>query len=285
MPAWHFRRGGAVHYWRYTTLGAPLCFNGALFQDSRRAATAVQIVGRTDPGRVRRRNEDHVAVDVELGAGMVADGMGGLRDGHVASREAVAAALAHLRRDGAVGSGESAAQRLAAALATANERVRRVARPGTGPMGTTAVAVLLGRDGCGAVAHVGDSRAYHLCGGTLRPLTRDHSLVQELQDQGLLDPAQARRSPQRNVITRAIGLEDQLRVDSVPVRLVPGELLLLCSDGLWDMLDNSRIAALLTQCPAGSEGLATCAEALIDAANAAGGMDNISVVLVRTALA
>ncbi|MDZ7670649.1 MAG: protein phosphatase 2C domain-containing protein [Gammaproteobacteria bacterium] len=239
-------------------------------------------MGRTDCGRVRRRNEDRVAADVDLGAGIVADGMGGLRDGHIASRKAVAAVMAHLRRSGAAASGETAAQYLLAALAAANEQVHRAALSGTGLMGTTAVAALLGPDGRGAVAHVGDSRAYHLRGETLIPLTRDHSVVQELQDDGLLDAAQARRSPQRNIITRAIGLKAELRADSVTLHLAPGDLLLLCSDGLWDMLEDSRIKALLVQCLAGSAGLAACAEALIDAANEAGGMDNISVVLART---
>lgn len=257
-----------------------MCFNVTTFQT---AATAVQIVGRTDPGRVRRRNEDHVAVDTDLGAGIVADGMGGLRDGHVASREAVAAVMARLRQSAAAAPGDMAAQRLLAALAAANEQVRRVAGSGSGPMGTTAVAALLGPDGRGAVAHVGDSRAYHLRGHTLTPLMRDHSLVQELQDDGLLDAAQARRSAQRNIITRAIGLEAELRADSVTLHLAPGDLLLLCSDGLWDMLEDSRIEALLSQCAAGPDGLNVCADALIEAANAAGGMDNIAVVLARTA--
>lgn len=246
----------------------------------------MQIVGKTHPGRVRRRNEDGVAVDAALGAAVLADGMGGLRDGHIASREAVTAALAYLRAyrgEGATAtdSPDNAADRAAAALLAANNCVRKASGSGGAAMGTTGVAMLLLADGTCGIAHVGDSRAYHLRGNGLTAVTRDHSLVQDLVDRGLLDADGARHSAQRNVVTRAIGLSPELRVDRTALTVAPDDILMLCSDGLWDMLDDARIEALLSRCGAGLEGLTACADALIDAANEAGGMDNIAVVLAR----
>lgn len=260
-----------------------LCFN---VRRPGRAASAVQIIGRTHPGRVRRRNEDHVAVDVALGAAVLADGMGGLRDGHIASREAVAAALEYLRTSlgdsaEATGTPEHAPDRAAAALLAANKRVREFAGSTGAVMGTTGVAMLLLADGTCGIAHVGDSRAYHLGADRLTAVTRDHSLVRELMDRGLLDAESARRSAQRNVVTRAIGMDPELLVDRTTLTLALDDILVLCSDGLWEMLHDAQIEALLRRCEAGLEGLTACADALIDAANRAGGTDNITVVLAR----
>ena len=237
----------------------------------------MDIVGRTDRGRLRERNEDSVGVDEALGVAVVADGMGGLQDGHVASREAVAAVLAHL---GATPRPLGAAA-LEAALAAADARVRACARAAASVMGTTAV-VLAMQDGCCRIAHVGDSRAYWYHRGVLAQVTRDHSMVQELVDRGLLSPQAARHSPSRNVITRAIGLDAPCQPDCVELAPAADDLLLLCSDGLWDMLEDGRIADLLTGCGAGREALCRCMDALVDAANEAGGADNVTVVLARS---
>jgi protein phosphatase len=243
----------------------------------------LQIIGRTDRGRRRARNEDHFAVDAGRGLAVLADGMGGLRDGHLASREAVAGIVEALREAQDAGAGPLPPAALEAALAAANVRLRHyaAARGAAGAMGTTGLALCLQADGRGALAHVGDSRGYRWHDGGLQRLTRDHSLAQELLEQGLADADAARGSRYRNVITRALGLEPELRPESRELRLVAGDLLLLCSDGLWDMVAEAELARLLGECGAGEVELARCADALVAAANAAGGHDNITVVLAR----
>lgn len=238
----------------------------------------MNLVARTHRGRVRLRNEDTAAVDRSLGVGMVADGMGGLTDGHVASREAVAAALGHLRQRTAFGLPNPVD--LAAALVAANAHLRRLAAGRL--MGTTAVLLCLDGAGHSAIAHTGDSRAYLWHRGRLSTLTRDHSVVQELVDQGALSREAARRSPHRNVITRALGLERDVAPDRIEVTLEAGDLLLLCTDGLWDMLDDAEIAGLLAGCGPADQDLGRCADSLVQAALDAGGHDNVSVVLART---
>lgn len=234
-----------------------------------------RLVARCHQGRVRRRNEDAVAVDEDNGLAVLADGMGGLLAGDVASGETVATVMAYLRRL----PGAPRRRDLVEALQAANRRVRSVSSGGL--MGSTALALWLGPGGEGCIGHVGDSRAYRWRDGVLEALTRDHSLVQEMVEQGLLAPERARTASERNVITRAVGLEDEVEVDTLEVDLAPGEMLLLCSDGLWDMLEDADIGALLAACQGGREALVRCAEALVEAANAAGGHDNISVVLAR----
>lgn len=238
----------------------------------------LQLVAKSDVGRVRRRNEDAVAVDEARGIAVLADGMGGLADGHLASREAVDVVFAALRDERRPSGGDA----LTEALEEANRRVLALAqRRGSGPMGTTLVVLRVAADGSAALAHVGDSRAYLWRRGTLSPLTRDHSLVQEMCDQGLMSAEAARHAPERNVLTQALGIEAPLEFAVTALRAEPGDLVLLCSDGLWDMLDDARIAALLAACGPGRRGLTDAADALIAAANAAGGHDNVSVVLAR----
>jgi serine/threonine protein phosphatase PrpC len=144
-------------------------------------------------------------------------------------------------------------------------------------MGTTLVMVVVAR-GQLVVGHVGDSRAYRLRGRRLQRLTRDHSLLQEQLDAGLITPAQAARSPHRNLVTRALGVEAEVTLEAHDYSLKHDDLLLLCSDGLTDMVDDERICGLLCHTRAG---LQDACHALVEAANAAGGRDNISVVLVR----
>ena len=226
---------------------------------------------RTDTGRQRRANEDAYFSRAPLFA--VADGMGGARAGEVASRMVVE----HLER-GLAASGGSAEERLAAVVAQANGDIHRLAssddeRAG---MGTTLTAAYVD-DTEVSFAHVGDSRAYRLRGGDLAQLTKDHSLVRELVDRGKLTEREAEDHPQRSVITRALGPEAAVKVDSFTIKGQPEDVVLLCTDGLTSMVEPERIADILRHAPSLNE----AGQRLIDAANQRGGRDNITVVLFR----
>lgn len=227
-----------------------------------------EAVARTDTGRQRRGNEDNSLVRSPLF--VVADGMGGAQAGEVASQIAVEVFAAGLPPQG------SAEEKLAEAVREANRRIHELSRAERERrgMGTTLTAAMLD-DTQLAVAHVGDSRGYLFRGGSLTRLTRDHSLVGALVEQGKLTEAEAEEHPQRSIITRALGPEPEVEVDtwSYPVR--PGDVLLLCSDGLTSMIREDRIAAVLSS----TRNLSAAADRLIDEANAAGGRDNITVVL------
>jgi serine/threonine protein phosphatase PrpC len=224
----------------------------------------------TDTGRQRRANEDSLLARSPLF--VVADGMGGAQAGEVASRIAVESFQAGLE--------DAAAPELAlAALAhTANNRIHELSHVNAeqAGMGTTLTAVYVGAEEV-AIAHVGDSRAYCFRDGQLQRLTDDHSLVDELMRQGRLTPEEALEHPQRSVITRALGPEGMVEVDTRSVRGRPGDVYLLCSDGLTTMIGEEQIAAVLLANPR----LRDAGEALITAANEAGGRDNITVVLLR----
>ncbi len=225
---------------------------------------------RTDTGRQRRANEDAYFARAPLFA--VADGMGGAQAGEVASRTAVET-LAH----GLPGSG-SIEQRLALAVQQANERIHAlsVADDERAGMGTTLTAAHLGELDL-TVVHVGDSRLYRRRGGAFERLTTDHSLVEELVKQGRLRPEEAEEHPQRSIITRALGPEQLVQPDSHTFRALDGDVYLICSDGLTSMVHEAQIAAVLAQAP----DLASAARTLVEQANAAGGRDNITVVLFR----
>ena len=220
---------------------------------------------RTDTGRARRANEDAYFVSAPLF--VVADGMGGAQAGEVAAQAAIEVFQGGLH-DGP-GSFE---ERLAAMVAAANERVHKLARSDEqlAGMGTTLTAAYLGEDDL-AIAHVGDSRLYCMRDGKLEQLTRDHTLV---GDMGLA-PEEARRHPQRSIITRALGAEDAVKVDHHTWPARPGDVFLVCSDGLPSMVDDEVIADIMRS--AGS--LKEAGRTLIEAANAAGGRDNITVLL------
>jgi protein phosphatase len=223
--------------------------------------------GATDQGQVREANEDGYVVDRRLQLYAVADGMGGHRAGEVAS----ATALEALRAAVASGTG------LGDAITSANEAVhgKATADDDLRGMGTTLTAVV--PDGNGVlVGHVGDSRAYLLRDGELRQLTTDHSLVEELVREGRLTEEQAAVHPQRSTITRAIGVDTDVEVDVYPVPLLPGDRLLLCSDGLTTMLRPDSIASLLRR----ESDPTRAANLLVDAANAAGGEDNITTIVI-----
>jgi protein phosphatase/serine/threonine-protein phosphatase Stp1 len=233
-------------------------------------STALTSLAVTHRGTVRPRNEDAFIDRPDIGLWAVADGAGGHGAGDVASAAAIAA-LEDLP------AGLSAAEMLAqlrlriTAVHAALQRQAQQAGPGR--IIATTLVVLLARGGHYACLWAGDSRIYLLRQGVFTRLTRDHSLVQDLVDQGLLAEADAEAHPQANVITRAIGAEGELELDKVSARIVPGDLFLLCSDGLFKAIPEAGIAAML----AAGEG----PQALLDAALANGARDNVTAVTVR----
>ena len=231
-------------------------------------------VSKTDTGRQRRDNEDNAYVRSPLY--VVADGMGGAQAGEVASALAVEEFRQGLPEpDPAHPSPE---QRLAARVRAANRRIYDTAQieHQHAGMGTTLTAVYLD-DADLAVAHVGDSRAYVFRDSELTRLTHDHSLVEELMRRGKLTPEQAAEHPQRSIITRALGIEPEVEVDTWTYPMRAGDVVLLCSDGLTSMIDEPLITAVLRAEP----DLERAGERLIHEANEAGGRDNITVVMFR----
>lgn len=226
--------------------------------------------GASHRGVARDINEDAILTDPTGALWAVADGMGGHGHGDLAA-DLVIDAFARLPH------GRSGRPLLAEAFVTAHDEVRRRARAeGLGPIGATAVALLIEGDRA-VLAWAGDSRGYRLRDGALEQLTRDHSLVQELIDRGELDPAGAERHPQAHVVTRAVGAAERVDPAFVDVRLAPGDVLLLCSDGLNRCVPEAAIAGVLARAPAPD----AAARALIDAALEHGAPDNVSAVVVR----
>ena len=225
--------------------------------------------GVTDVGRVRDGNEDDFIDQADrLGLVAVADGMGGHRAGEVAS----ATALEALRA--AVANGRS----LRDAIEGANDAVLEKSESDRElhGMGTTLTAGMLGSDGQLVVGHVGDSRAYLVRDGELTQITNDHSLVEELVRGGELTPEQAEVHPRRSIITRALGIDPQVEVDEYPIDLRPGDRILLCSDGLTTMVRPDDIAGILNR----EHDPKRAAQLLVDAANEAGGEDNVTAVII-----
>ena len=232
----------------------------------------------TDVGKIRSSNQDTVfASDEPVGAlpnlFVVADGMGGHKAGDFASQYTVRCVSSYARETDE----ESACRILQGGMQRANRELNTMARsePDKQGMGTTMVAAVIDRHEM-YVANVGDSRLYLLRGGLLIQITEDHSFVQEMVADGQLTKEEARVHPRKNVITRAIGAMDDLRVDFFHVELEDGDGILLCSDGLTNMLEDLRIGQILQA--AGTVEERT--RALVGAANDAGGADNISVVYV-----
>lgn len=226
--------------------------------------------GVTDTGRRRLRNEDAFICEPPLFA--VADGMGGARAGEVAAGLAATA----LEEAGAEVRGDTG---LTVLIEEANRRIweRSLTDPETAGMGAVVTAALVDADaGTVTIGHVGDSRAYMIRDGAIEQLTTDHSLVAELVESGVLTPEEAERHPQRSAVTRALGTEPAVSVDTVTVEAAPFDLYLLCSDGLSSMLGDDQIAEIV----ASTDGdPAQAAESLVRAANAHGGEDNVTVVL------
>ena len=227
----------------------------------------------TDTGRRRPQNEDTFVCEPPLFA--VADGVGGAQAGEIASR--LAAATLEERSQGALGEDV-----LADLITTANDRIYQhaLSDPSAAGMGTVVTALLVDEAaGTVSIGHVGDSRAYRLRQGVLEQLTSDHSLVGELVRAGRLSTEEAEAHPHRSVITRAVGTEPVVEVETLTLMTEPGDLYLICSDGLTDIVRDQEIQDLIEA--AGGEP-AAASEALVAAANRAGGIDNITVVLFET---
>lgn len=248
----------------------------------------LEIAGMTDPGLVRAQNEDAIAYSVAHGFAVLADGMGGYNAGEVASSIATTVTR-DLLEQGLGASSDGAEEQsirgrqlhdlMANAIKAANSAVLDAARaePAYHGMGTTIVAAVFGQEKV-TIAHVGDSRGYRFRNGELSRVTRDHSLLQEQIDAGLIDAAMARFSQSKNLVTRAVGVGAEVEVEIHEHHLQPEDLYLLCSDGLSDMLSDEEISAIL----ANQQGsLEVSCQTLVKRANDSGGFDNISVVLVR----
>jgi PPM family protein phosphatase len=226
---------------------------------------------RTDTGRQRSANEDSFFVRAPIF--VVADGMGGAQAGEVASKAAAEA----FDRDLPAGPPEPF---LRATIEEANRSIHELARedPSRAGMGTTITAAIVNAESEEVgIGHVGDSRAYRLRGGKLERLTRDHSLVEEMRRKGQLTDEQAEDHPQRSIITRALGPEPEVEVDVQTVPASPGDVFLICSDGLTTMIGDEQIARLL----AGATSMEAAVRALVDEANRAGGRDNVTALAFR----
>jgi protein phosphatase len=232
----------------------------------------VEDAHQTDTGRQRRANEDAYFARAPVFA--VADGMGGAQAGEVASRIAAEAFEAPLKESQA---GERQLKRI---VQNANKRIHELAQDDASRagMGTTLTAALLGEDEI-SLAHVGDSRAYRLRDGELSQLTNDHSLVEELRRQGRLTDEQAEDHPQRSIITRALGPEADVKIDTMTFPARDGDVYLLCSDGLTTMVNEDRIAEILLE----ASSLDSAVKELVHVANGEGGRDNITAVAFRLA--
>ncbi len=248
----------------------------------------IEIFGLTDVGRVRDHNEDCIGNNHDLGLAVLADGMGGHRGGEVASAitvstilETLADKLKHIN-PGDID--EETGYRLESiavhdAVAMANENVFKSSKENSRyrGMGTT-VVVLLFYDDRFTVAHVGDSRLYRFRNDEFEQITRDHSLMQELIDRGFYTTEQARNSLNKNLVTRAIGTEESVQVDLFEDVVHSGDIYLLCSDGLTDMVEDEVIKNTIMN---NSEDLEKIATELIHASNESGGKDNSSAILAR----
>lgn len=248
---------------------------------------ALEIEVRTDAGMVRSHNEDAVFADADLGLAILADGMGGHNAGEVASGMATAVLANNFRNLIAAefpeglhaGDSGTVGAHLAREIGVANQSIYQAAQcqPQYAGMGTTLVQAWF-YDNHLSVAHVGDSRLYRLRAGELLRLTRDHSFLQKQLDGGMISPEEARHARYRNLLTRALGVEPDIEVEVHDFPVATGDLYLLCSDGLSDMLDDEEIALALQTL---SGNLALAADMLVQMANDAGGRDNVSVILVR----
>ena len=250
----------------------------------------LSLAGLSDIGRIRRRNEDSLVLSAESGIAVVADGMGGHPGGDVASRAASNAAFEELSRLRAVPTTQSSAPPLDLAmsrvvlLAHAVVQDRSAQDAALAGMGTTLTAFAATvEDGTWVIGHAGDSRAYLLRHGSFRQLTRDDTWVQQRVDAAELTPAQARRHPFGHILTQCLGLEDPPEPQVLTGRLQPGDLFLLCTDGLAGMLEDEVIADALrahAQGAAHAADLEGAARTLVEMARERGGYDNITVALV-----
>ncbi len=242
----------------------------------------------SDPGMVRSHNEDSVAVDPQIGLAVLADGMGGYNAGEVASgiavamiREGVGKALAEPHRP----AGDAAAavaraegiMREQASRANASIHQSALTQPQYAGMGTTLVCALFSMNRV-TVGHIGDSRLYRLRGDSFEQITRDHSLLQEQIDSGMISREDARHSMNKNLVTRALGVDPVVETEIHTYPVIPGDIYLMCSDGLSDMIPDAEIHSTLDMLKAN---LQLAADQLVQIANDYGGRDNVSVILVQ----
>lgn len=250
---------------------------------------AVQVVGISDVGQVRAHNEDYVSWEEDAGLVVLADGMGGAKAGEVASELAVKTMmddvsprlndvkteLTEVDEEGYT----EASKMIGSALNTANKTVFQVAKsqPQYSGMGTTVVGVIF-YDNAMSIAYVGDSRLYRLRKGNLAQITDDHTMVNELVRRGFYTLEQARTAVNKNVLTRAVGVGDEVEIDVLEEATSVGDIYLFCSDGLTDMVEDAQIAEILGD---GSGDINELNAALVAAANENGGKDNVSVILAK----
>jgi protein phosphatase len=249
---------------------------------------ALEIASATHTGMVRSHNEDAIASDGEIGLAVLADGMGGYNAGEVASGIAVALIGSELKQAVAKTSLHSLPQAdgdlqairlLKAVIAKSNTSIYQSAnsQPQYAGMGTTLVVTLF-RDNRLSVAHIGDSRLYRLRDDQLEQVTRDHSLLQEQIDSGMLTKEAARKAQNKNLVTRALGIEPEVEPEIHTYDVRPGDIYLLCSDGLNDMVEDEDIELTLNAMGAN---LPLAASQLVQMANDNGGRDNVSVILIK----
>ncbi|MSR13901.1 MAG: Stp1/IreP family PP2C-type Ser/Thr phosphatase [Gammaproteobacteria bacterium] len=252
------------------------------------AVPDVELVNVSDPGRKRPHNEDSAVTDRELGLALVADGMGGYKAGEVASAIAAKVVLDAVRagqnkhffqQQNKPNEATRERDLIRRSIEDANKYIYRTAHniPQCQGMGTTIVATLFS-EGRVTLAHVGDSRIYLFRDNALKQVTNDHSLVQELIDRGFFTPEEAQANTPKNLVTRALGIDEHVEVEMTEMATRPGDIYLLCSDGLNDMVDDEEIRLTLSKY---GGNLVQAAHELVQQANASGGRDNISVVLAR----
>jgi len=245
---------------------------------------ALEFATATDRGRVRPHNEDSLLADPAHGFALLADGVGGYNAGEVASHMAVTVIAEGLRaawreRQAPTGAAPDIASLLQHEIDATNAAIHHagLSHPAYAGMATTLVAAVFHGDRV-TVGHVGDSRLYRLRGGSLQALTRDHSVVQEQVERGMLSPQAARLSPQAHLITRALGSEAAVEAELHEHPVLPGDLYLLCSDGLFNAVEEDAIKDVLDSHGADIQ---KAAQDLVRMANDNGGWDNVSVVVVR----
>jgi serine/threonine protein phosphatase PrpC len=240
------------------------------------AVPKVITYGKTDTGLRRHNNEDAFLIRTEFGLSVLADGMGGAAAGELASQIFAESSLEIFTKSPSPATEEECLDLLQRCYELANERILNhvMEYPHHDGMGCTAELMIF-MDEKFAIGHVGDSRTYLFRKGHLKQLTKDHSLVQQQVDQGLISPDEARKHRLRNVILRAVGTKETLAVDFVRGRISVGDIFLLCSDGLTDMIEDNAIQEILSQ-PLGIEAKAV---SLVESAKSAGGFDNVTVVL------
>lgn len=243
-----------------------------------------EFFARTDRGRVRKNNEDSVAFDRDAQIAVLADGMGGYNAGEVASAMATTFIRTELARwlaqAGKTAQATDVRRALEICVENANHAIlgTSLSNPLYSGMGTTLVVGVFRGDRF-ILGHIGDSRCYRLRDGVLQQITRDHSWLQEQVDAGLLTPQQAAVSTNRNLVTRALGVEPHVQMEVNEFQVAPHDLFLMCSDGLTDMVSDANLAEMVCA----NLPLEEKATLLINTANAQGGRDNISVLLVQTA--